>query len=82
MFGVNRKMKLAKIIIPERYLEHYPKPYKMERARVFYQKYGVLKERIVIDKHTNKLIDGYTSYLVAYENCLKKVEVIKASKEG
>ena len=82
MFGVNKKMKLAKIIVPEKYLAHKPKPYKMERARKFYQKYKILKERIVVDRCTNELIDGYTSYLVAHENCLNKVEIIKANKEG
>lgn len=71
-----REVRLDMIKVPQKFLVHTPKVYKMRRARNFFTKYGVLKERILIDKDNN-LVDGFTSLLVAHENKLEKVEIVR-----
>jgi hypothetical protein len=70
-------MKINKIIITPRFIAHTPQNFKMQKARKFYEQYGILKEKILIDKQTKTLIDGYTSYLLAKELGLKRVHVVK-----
>ena len=49
----------------------------MQKARRFHEQYGILEEKILIDKQVKTLIDGYTSCLLAKELGFKKVYVIK-----
>lgn len=61
LFG---KEKLTNIKIQESFKEHPPKFDKMICKWMFYTKYGMFTQPIVVDKN-NYLVDGYTTYLMA-----------------
>lgn len=49
----------------------------MQLVKRFHEQYGILEEKILIDKQAKTLIDSYTSCLLAKELGFKKVYVIK-----
>ncbi len=55
---------------------HPPRHEKMWVRRLMYRYDGTLYADIILDEN-NYLIDGYTSYLVAKENNLKYVKVVR-----
>lgn len=69
--GTEYIVKLSDIIISHRFRTHPPKPQKMERKRFYYQSTGKFASSIVLNKDF-ELVDGYTSYLIAKENGIKR----------
>ena len=63
------------------YQEHPPRKVKMAERTLFFMETGKLKVPIVITKHwlygNWYLRDGYTSYLIAKENNIKYVKVVR-----
>ena len=72
---------LKNIHIYSDYQEHPPRKVKMAERILFFKETGKLKVPIVIHINylTNNwyLIDGYTSYLIAKENNIKYVKVVR-----
>lgn len=48
-------------------------PIKLKQKKRYFEKYGIFKENIIVDEN-NKLIDGFSSILIAVEYGIKKVE--------
>ena len=69
-------MKLSKIKIKDSFKKTEPKNWKMRERWEYYRCNDRLYSPIVIDK-SNYLVDGYTSYLIAKEDGLKEVEVVR-----
>lgn len=69
-------IKLNKIKIKESFKKTQPQGWKMRERWEYYRKTGELHSPIVINER-GYLVDGYTSYLIAKADGLKKVEVIK-----
>lgn len=65
-------MKIADIKIYPSFAASAPKQGKMERKRAYYQRTGDFESSIVLDA-TGRLIDGYTTYLLAKEHGLDRV---------
>lgn len=61
LFG---KEKLSNIKIQDEFKKHPPKAEKMAWKWIFYTKYGMFSQPIVLDKD-NYLVDGYTTYIMA-----------------
>lgn len=70
------KLNIQDITIPENYKKHPPKWGKMKEKWEHYRQNNKLKEEIIINEN-NVLIDGYTSYLIAEADGIKKVDVTK-----
>lgn len=68
------KERLDKIIIPDSFKK--PKKWKMKRKRAHYKFFREFQQPIVISP-TGVLIDGYTSYLIAKEENMKYVKVVR-----
>lgn len=58
------KEKLSNIKIQEGFKKHPPRLGKMVIKWIFYTKYGMFSQPIVVNKN-NVLIDGYTTYIMA-----------------
>lgn len=71
-----RNVNLKDIKIKEDFKRKQPNSYKMKEKWNYYRKTGSLESDIVIDEN-GYLIDGYTSYLIAEADGIKKVEVIE-----
>ena len=69
-------MKLNKIKIKESFKKTQPAEWKMNLRWEYYRKTGELHSPIVINER-GYLVDGYTSYLIAKAEGIKKVEVIR-----
>lgn len=59
-------MNLKNITIKRSFKAHPPLENKMIEARHYYNKHGVFKSNIVVDKY-NTLVDGYITYLLCNE---------------
>lgn len=64
------------------FIKHPPRKVKMAERTLFFKETGKLKVPIVIRKmlfikHNWWLEDGYTSYLIAKENNIKYVKVVR-----
>ena len=70
-----KKMKINKIKIYDSFIEKAPGDRKMARRWRYYRETGELYVPIVINKE-GYLVDGYTSYIIAMADGLKKYEVI------
>ncbi len=57
-------MRINSIKIFPCFVDHPPKPEKMEHKNQYYQEYGAFESEIILDS-SGRLIDGYTSYLLA-----------------
>lgn len=66
---------IENILIRISYKWHPPREEKMEQRRKFYFDYGTLYTPIILERHILK--DGYTSYLIAKENNIKYVKVVR-----
>lgn len=69
-------MKLNKIKIKDSFKKRQPKGSKMRERWEYYRDNDRFYSPIIIDKN-NYLVDGYTSYLIAKEDGLKEVEVVR-----
>ena len=69
-------MKLNKIKIKDSFKKTEPKNWKMRERWEYYRCNNRFYSPIVIDQ-SNYLVDGYTSYLIAKEDGLKEVEVVR-----
>lgn len=56
------------------FMDHPPKPEKMERKDLYYQIHGSFESEIILDS-SGHLIDGYTSYLLAVRYSVSDVPV-------
>lgn len=56
------------------FMDHPPKPEKMERKDLYYQEHGSFESEIILDS-SGHLIDGYTSYLLAIKYGVSHVSV-------
>lgn len=61
-----KRLTIDVVKIPKGFAKHPPNEKKLQKVRDYYLKYGDLDKPIVIT-NTNKLVDGYTRYLVAKE---------------
>lgn len=73
-------LKIQDIKIPKDYKKHPPRENKMKEKWEYYRQNNKLKEEIIVNEH-NVLIDGYTSYLIAEADGIKKVKVTKITSE-
>ena len=74
------KLNIQDITIPENYKKHPPRGNKMKEKWEYYRQNNKLEEEIIVNEH-NVLIDGYTSYLIAEADGIKKVNVTKKISE-
>ena len=87
--GRTCSMRLKDIQIYPCYEEHPPKPEKMNGKTKYFEKTGRFQSEIILDKD-GYLIDGYTSYLLAQQQGMRRVlirygkrQIIKAyHREG
>lgn len=73
-------LKIQDIKIPENFKNNPPSAKKMGRKWEYYRQHNELKEEIVVNEY-NILTDGYTSYLIAEADGIKKVKVTKITSE-
>jgi len=73
-------LNIQDIKIPENFKNNPPRSKKMERKWEYYRQHNELKEEIVVNEY-NILTDGYTSYLIAEADGIKKVKVTKITSE-
>lgn len=69
-------MKLDKIKIKESFKKTQPAEWKINLRWEYYRKNGELHSPIVVNRK-GYLVDGYTSYLIAKAEGIKKVEIIR-----
>lgn len=67
-------MRTDRIKIFPCFMDHPPKPEKMERKDLYYQIHGSFESEIILDS-SGHLIDGYTSYLLAVRYSVSDVPV-------
>ena len=73
-------LKLDKIQITKRFKKHPPKAEKMAKKRKYVEDTGCFKEDIVVRKSgwwlwsRYTLVDGYTTYILANERNLKRIQ--------
>jgi hypothetical protein len=72
--GSTKQMKIKDIKILDDFRETEPKGAKMKEKWFYYRKNGKLESDIVVNED-GYLIDGYTSYLIAKADGIKKVPV-------
>ena len=65
-------MQINDIKIYPCYEEHPPKPEKMEHKAQYFEQTGHFQSEIILDKD-GYLIDGYTSYLLAQQQGMRRV---------
>ena len=65
---------IEKIKIPEEFVNHPPRPEKVQQKIDYYNENGQFKRKLRIDK-TGTLYDGYATYLAAKQLGLKQVPV-------
>lgn len=70
-----RNVKLKDIKIKKEFEKKKPNNFKMSKKWNYYRRTGRLESDIVLDEN-NFLIDGYTSYLIAEADGIKKLDVI------
>lgn len=74
---INRDfLKLEKIIIKPEFLKAEPNRYKMNEKRKYFFQYGELKDTVIVNQD-NYLVDGYTSYLIAKEQGITAMPVMR-----
>lgn len=61
------KINFKDIKIPNIFLQHPPKEYKLKEEREYYASYNDITHKLVVNK-SGILLDGYISYLVLKEN--------------
>lgn len=66
-------IKLKKINISDNFKKHPPKRKKFCQRASYFRDFGRFYSPIILDDD-NYLIDGYTSYLIAKQNGIKRVE--------
>lgn len=71
--GEPYKVKMSDIVIPSEFKESPPKFKKMVHKREYFRRNDCFESKIMLNKDF-LLIDGYTSYLLAKENGMKRVE--------
>lgn len=54
---------------------------KLERKDAFYIEFGYFQDRVILDEK-NLLLDGYSTYLLAKQNGIKEIEIIRDKNEG
>lgn len=69
-------IKLKKIKISDDFKKHPPKLKKFCERAYYFRVFGRFHSPIILDDD-NYLIDGYTSYLIAKQKGIKKVEYIR-----
>lgn len=74
------KLNIQDITIPKDYKKHPPRGNKMKEKWEYYRQNNKLKEEIIVNEH-NVLIDGYTSYLIAEADGIKRLNVTKIISE-
>lgn len=67
-------MRIDSIKIFPCFVDHPPKPEKMEHKDRYYQEHGSFESEIILDS-SGHLIDGYTSYLLAVQYEISHVPV-------
>ena len=67
-------MRTDDIQIFQCFIENPPKPEKMKEKGRYFQETGLLPSEIILDS-SNRLIDGYTSYLLAVQHGIEHVPV-------
>ena len=75
-----RNFNLNDIKIKQNFKITQPNKHKMKCKWNYYRKTGCLESDIVLDED-GYLIDGYTSYLIAEADGIKKLDVIKKKLE-
>lgn len=70
-------VRLKEIKIPYEFEQHKPNQIKMQRKWDYYRLNNELQSQIVINRDF-VLVDGYTSYLIAKAEGIRKVDVIFA----
>lgn len=78
--NIIEKFPVTEIIISEDFKNTPPTERKMQYKREHLKNKGVLKKNIIINDE-NVLIDGYTTYLLAMENGMNDVPVIRGYVE-
>ena len=73
---------IENICIYENFKKYQPRKVKMAERILFFKETGKLKVPIVVNKYAGLygefwLKDGYTSYLIAKENNIKYVKVVR-----
>lgn len=58
-------IRLNKIKISKGFKKHPPKWEKIQEKMIYRSVYGTYKEKVMLDKKNNILLDGYTTYLLA-----------------
>lgn len=71
-----KKMRIKDIKIQKSFDERQPSQAKMKAKWFFYRNTGNLESDIIVNKD-GYLTNGYTSYLIAEADGIKKVEVIE-----
>lgn len=71
-----KKMRIKDIKIQKSFEKKQPSKVKMKEKWFFYRNTGKLESDIIVNKE-GYLTDGYTSYLIAEADGIKKVEVIE-----
>lgn len=69
-------MALDEIIIPCEYKKHKIGKWKLDKKRNFFLENGYFEDKIIVDE-MDRLIDGYSTYLLAKEFKIKNIEVIR-----
>lgn len=70
--------KLENIKIPYKFRKTSPTKLKMEIKKEYYNKHKKFQSQVIVNKN-NKLIDGYTTYLIAKQEQLKYIKVVRVS---
>lgn len=72
---------IDKIKVKWTWKQSYPREEKLTRKKQFYNDNGYCEDRIILNKN-NKLLDGYTSYVIAKELGFKEVKIIRDKNYG
>ena len=72
--GEIKLMRIDDIQIFQCFKENPPKPEKMKEKELYFQETGLLPSVIILDS-SNRLIDGYISYLLAVQQGIERIPV-------
>lgn len=72
--GEIKLMRIDDIQIFQCFKENPPKPEKMKEKERYFQETGLLPSEIILDS-SNRLIDGYISYLLAVQQGIERIPV-------
>lgn len=72
--GELKLMRTDDIQVFQCFIENPPKPEKMQEKERYFQETGLLPSEIVLDS-SNRLIDGYISYLLAIQHGIERIPV-------